>query len=97
MNTCICNQCGTEIKINVQEEVIDHERNGKDIVEQFFICPECGKRYTIFICDSYMEKRIAGRKRLKKNPMRFDPRKDAILVNEMKKRFKKLKKKYNRE
>lgn len=29
MNTCICDQCGTEIQINVQEEVIDHERNGK--------------------------------------------------------------------
>ena len=30
MNTCICDQCGTEIKINVQEEVFDHERNGKE-------------------------------------------------------------------
>lgn len=97
METCICNQCSAEIQINIQEEVIDHEKNGKEIMERFFICPECSKRYTIFISDSYMEKRIAGRKRLKKNPLRYDQRNDAALVNEMKKHFKKLKKKYNRE
>ncbi len=97
MNTCICDQCGTEIQINVQEEVIDHERNGKDVIEQFFICPVCEKRYTIFIRDSYMEKKIEGRKRLKKNPFSYNPANDAILVKEMKKHFRKLKKKYGRE
>lgn len=97
MNTCICDQCGTEIKINVQEEVIDHERNGKDIVEQFFICPECGQRYTIFISDQFMQQKIAARKRLKRMPKNYNPALDAALVKEMQKHFKKLKRKYGRE
>lgn len=51
MQTCICDKCNKEIEINVQEEVIDKDKDGKDITEQFFVCPGCSQRYTIFISD----------------------------------------------
>ncbi len=41
MKTCICDKCGKEIEIDVQEEVIDRDKDGKEISEQFFVCPEC--------------------------------------------------------
>ena len=34
MQTCICDKCNKEIEINVQEEVIDKDKDGKDITEQ---------------------------------------------------------------
>ena len=37
MKTCICDKCGKEIEMNVQEEVIDQDKDGKDITEQFFV------------------------------------------------------------
>ena len=36
MKTCICNKCGKEIEINVQEEIIDPNAENK-VVDQFFI------------------------------------------------------------
>lgn len=97
MKTCICNKCSAEIPINIQESIIDQDREGEDITEQFFLCPECGQRYTFFIADSFMRKKIAARKRLKKLPMQYNPALDAALVKEMQKHFKKLKVKYGRE
>lgn len=44
MKTCICDKCGKEIEIDVQEEVIDRDKDGKEISEQFFVCPECGQK-----------------------------------------------------
>ena len=48
MKTCICDKCSRETEINVQEDIIDQDKAGKDITEQFFVCMECGQRYTIF-------------------------------------------------
>ncbi len=97
MRTCICDKCNKEIEMNVQEEVIDQDKNGEDITEQFFDCPECGQRYTIFISDQFMRKKIAARKRLKRiNPQHYNPALDAALAQEMQKHFKKLKKRYGR-
>ena len=96
MQTCICDKCNKEIEINVQEEVIDKDKDGKDITEQFFVCPECSQRYTIFIADQFMQQKIAARKRLKRMPMNYNPALDAALVKEMQKHFKKLKTKYGR-
>lgn len=97
MKTCVCDKCKKEIGINVQEEVIDHDKDGADITEQFFLCPECGKRYTIFISDQFMKQKIAARKRLKRMPYNYNPALDAALVKEMQKHFKKLKAKYGKE
>lgn len=97
MKTCICDKCGEEIGFNIQEEVIDQDKDGTDITEQFFVCPECGARYTIFISDSFMQQKIAARKRLKRMPMQYNPALDAGLVKEMQKHFKKLKIRYGRE
>ncbi len=97
MKTCICDKCSTEIEINVQEEVIDQDKDGKDITEQFFVCPECNARYTIFISDRFMRQKIAARKRLKRiNPQNCNPALDAALVREMQKHFKELKERYGR-
>ncbi len=96
MQTCICDKCNKEIEMNVQEEVIDKGKDGKDITEQYFVCPECSQRYTIFISDQFMQQRIAARKRLKRMPMNYNPALDAALVKEMQKHFKKLKTKYGR-
>lgn len=93
MKTCICDKCSTEIEMNVQEEVIDQDKDGKNITEQFFVCPECGQRYTIFISDQFMQQKLAARKRLKRMPKNYNP----ALVKEMQKHFKKLKRKYGRE
>ncbi len=92
MKTCICDKCGKEIEMNVQEEVIDQDKDGKDITEQFFVCPECGQHYTIFISDQFMQQKIAARKRLKKMPKNYNP----ALVKEMQKHFKKLKTRYGK-
>ncbi len=96
MKTCICDKCGKEIEMNVQEEVIDQDKDGKDITEQFFVCPECGQRYTIFISDQFMQQKIAARKRLKRMPKNYNPALDAALVKEMQKHFKKLKTRYGK-
>lgn len=96
MKTCICDKCGKEIEMNVQEEVLDHENDGKDITEQFFVCPECGQHYTIFIEDNFMRQKIAARKRLKKMPKQYNPALDTALVKEMQKHFKKLKTRYGK-
>lgn len=62
MKTCICDKCNTEIGFDIRKEVIDRDKNGEEIIEQFFICPKCGARYTIFISDQFMRKKIAARK-----------------------------------
>lgn len=62
MKTCICDKCGKEIEMNVQEEVIDQDKDGKDITEQFFVCPECGQHYTIFISDQFMQQKNSSQK-----------------------------------
>lgn len=76
--------------------MIDHDKDGKDITEQFFICPECGQRYTSFISDQFMRQKIAARQRLKRMPRNYNPALDEALVKEMQEHFKKLKMKYNR-
>lgn len=30
MKTCICDKCSTEIEMNVQEEVIDQDKDGRE-------------------------------------------------------------------
>ena len=96
MKTCICDKCGEEIEIDIQEEVIDQDKDGKDITEQFFVCSGCGRHYTVFITDQFMRQKIAARKRLKKMPMQYNPALDNALVREMQKHFKKLRKRYDR-
>lgn len=96
MQTCICDKCSNEIEICVEERVIDKDTNDEDITEQFFICPECGRNYTIFISDSFMRRKIASVKKLKRKPMQ-NPVLVTALQNEMQNHFKKLKVKYNRE
>lgn len=61
-----------------------------DVIEQFFVCPECGEHYTVFISDRFMRQKIAARKRLKREPMNYNPALDAALVQEMQKHFKEL-------
>ncbi len=96
MKTCICDKCNTEIGFDIRKEVIDRDKNGEEIIEQFFICQKCGARYTIFISDQFMRKKIAARKRLKRTAEHYNPALDTALVKEMQRHFKKLKKRYNK-
>lgn len=96
MKTCVCDKCNTEIGFDIREEIIGRDKDGEEIIEQFFICPECGSRYTIFISDQFMRKKIAARKRLKRMPKYYNPQLDTALVKEMQKHFKKLRARYNR-
>lgn len=97
MRTCICDKCGKEIGINIQEKVIDQDKDGKGITEQFFVCLECGQQYTVFISDQFMRQKIVARKRLKKKPLLYNPAADTALVKEMQRHFKELKAKYGRD
>lgn len=94
---CICDNCKKNIEINVQEKVIDQDREGKDITEQFFVCPECGQHYTITIFDQFIRQKIAARKCLKKMSKNCNLGQDAKLVKEMQRHIKELKDKYGRK
>jgi uncharacterized protein with PIN domain len=91
-NKCVCNQCGNEIMIHLNEETIDQDNNGKDVVEQFFVCPNCGQRYTVMILDEYMRTLI----RMRKRPP-FNRKNNEKIKKDMMQHFKRLKEKYNRE
>lgn len=91
-NKCVCNQCGKEIEIHLNEETIDQDNNGKDVTEQFFVCPGCGKRYTVMILDEYMRVLVRRRKRPP-----FNRKNNEKIKKDMMQHFKRLKEKYNRE
>lgn len=97
MKTCICNKCMKEIGISIHEEILDKDEDGNDIIEQFFVCPECSARYTIFISDKYMRKQIVARKRMKKMAGNYNPALDVKLVEAMQNHFIELKKRYAKE
>lgn len=94
MQTSICNKCGAKISINIQKSVIDQDTDGENIVEQFFLCPKCGERYTILIFDSFMKEKIAARKRLRRSPLQCNRVLDKELEKQMQQHFKGLKAKY---
>lgn len=97
MQTCICDKCSQEIEIDLQETTIEKDKDGNDIVEQFFICPMCSKRYTVIILDQFMKQKIAARKRLKRNPQNFNKTLDATLMKQMQNHYKILKNQYGIE
>lgn len=91
-NRCVCNKCGCKILISVKEEIIDQGNDGKDVVEQYFVCPDCGQRYTVMISDEYMRALIRARVRNK-----FDRKKTVKVKKDMMRHLKELKCKYGRE
>ncbi len=91
-NRRVCNRCGNEIEIHLNEEIIEQDNNRKDVTEQFFICPSCGKRYTVMILDEYMRTLI----RMRKRPP-FNRKNNEKIKKDMMQHFKRLKVKYGRE
>ncbi len=91
-NKCVCNQCGNEIEISLNEENIDQDNNGKDVTELFFVCSGCGQRYTVMILDEYMRTLIGMRKRPP-----FNRKNNEKIKKDMMQHFKKLKAIYRRE
>lgn len=89
---CVCNKCGRKILISVKEEVIDQDNDGKDVVEEYFVCPDCGQRYTVMISDEYMRALIRVRLRNK-----FDRKKTVKVKKDMMRHLKELKRRYGRE
>lgn len=51
-----CDKCGTEIEITktMGTRVIARERNGFPILEQYFICQNCKKHYTVHMSNQQM-------------------------------------------
>lgn len=96
MKTCICDNCKHEISIDVQEKLIDRDENGEKILEQFFLCPDCLTRYTVFISDPFMRRKIWERKKIRKNPFTFSVTVDERLKKEMREHFEELKRRYGR-
>lgn len=94
MSTCICDTCGAEIPIDIQETILEDKKEDQ-VVEQYFVCWKCGTRYTISIFDNYIRKRIAIRKRLSKS--KYNRKKCERLKKEMENHVKELKMKYERE
>lgn len=94
MKNCKCDNCNTEIQIDIQESVIDNNAENM-VTEKFFCCPKCGSRYTICIYDNYMRNRIAARQFFNKS--KYSRKTDEKLVREMLEHLKELKIKYNRK
>lgn len=94
MKTCVCDNCEHEFAIEVREELIDRDENGEKIFEQFFLCPNCLTRYTVFISDPFMRRKIWERKKIRKNPFIFSVMMDERLKKEMREHFEELKQKY---
>lgn len=92
--TCVCNNCGAEIQINILETVLDDDKEDM-VTEQYFVCLRCGARYTVCIFDNYMRKRIEMRKRLSKS--KYNRKRDEQLKRETQNHFNELKKRYGRE
>jgi len=94
MKTCICDNCEYEIAIEVREEMIDRDEHGEKIYEQFFLCPNCLTRYSVFISDAFMRRKIWERKRIRRNPFTFSVMVDERLKKEMQDHQEELKQKY---
>ena len=89
---CVCNRCGNEIEIHLNEEAIDQDNSGEAVTEQFFVCPNCGQRYTAMMLEGYMRTLIRMRKR---HP--FNRKNNEKIKKDMMQHFKRLKVKYGRE
>lgn len=92
LDKCVCSRCGQEMEISLNEETIAQDNNGKDVTEQFFVCPACRKRYTVMILDEYMRTLIGMRKRPP-----FNRKNNEKIKKDMMQHFKKLKAIYRRE
>ncbi len=95
--SCVCNQCGRKMKIKIRQEVIDHEEDGEEVIEQFMACPVCNKRYTIFISDRSIREKMAARESLREKNRSCNPALDITLKTEIQQHLKELKKRYFRE
>lgn len=89
MKTCICDKCAKEMEISIQQKVIDRDKDGHEVIEQFFVCPNCSAHYVVIILDQLMREKIAARKCFKTNSKMYKK-----LTNEMKRHFKELRAKY---
>lgn len=84
-----CDKCSAVIRLIVKEKVIDKDENQKNIVEQYFKCPKCGKHYRIFIHDEYIRQRINARENMRKGKG-YNKAYDERLMYEIDERYKKL-------
>ena len=57
----ICDKCSATFTIEIMERTFD-----ESVIQKFFICPNCGKEYTVLITDKDLREKIGKRKRLSK-------------------------------
>ena len=55
----ICDKCSATFTIEIMERTFD-----ESVIQMFFICPNCGKEYTVLITDKELREKIGKRKRL---------------------------------
>lgn len=63
----ICDACGSAIEdTGIESRVIAKDKDGYDVVEQFFECQNCGKHYTVTVIDRKLLLMIQKRRQLLK-------------------------------
>lgn len=107
----ICDACGKEIdyKNTLSTRTIAKDAEKRDVIEQYFACPNCGAHYTVMVIDSKMKIMIQRRKQLQKqiklhqsiksgeNAFRKIMRQDEMMKRQQKEYQKILKEKYRDE
>ena len=72
MNEIYCDDCKQDFEPDMKEQEIE-----KGIVEQYFCCPHCGKKFTIIITDENMRRKIRKRQRIQKEYKRAVRNRDS--------------------
>lgn len=107
----ICEECGLAIDLEktVGMRKIAKDKDGFDVIEQFFSCGHCGKHYTITVIDHEQQKMIQKRQQLLKQIRMHEKirsrektirdlwKKEERLKTDLKKRADMLKERYREE
>lgn len=107
----ICEKCGHPISIEktISTRPIAKDKDGFNVIEQFFSCNYCGEHYTITVIDHRLQKMIQKRQQLKKQIRLYERirsreetiwnlhKKEERMKEDMKKRASMLKEKYREE
>lgn len=107
----ICEECGATIALEktLRTRTIAKDKDGFDVMEQFFFCDRCGKHYTITVIDHKQQKMIQKRAQIKKQIRMHTKigsrektiqdlhKKEERLKEDMMKRASMLKEKYKEE
>ena len=86
--TCICNSCEKEFVPQMTHETIGKDKEGGDVMQSFFVCPHCGRRYNSLITDTTYRNMLKEYRKLGKAAhiaaiKNANPAKIKALINKM--------------